>query len=634
MSLPGIAADPAGGSVESARGLAAFFRSRAESERVRSTSAVRALTALNPVTAQSVDALRPRITLLSDRLTRTADAADTAAGILDDYADALADLALRADLALTRAQDDYAAIWSRRAEALNATSEGLVGWSLGWDDVLPSWLYLDDASYLRRWQGAIDEYRSSRAHYNALHDEREELDRRTADRLSGISLVAELTHDGAVGLGGVAASAALWAGDTDALTAAQIAGLGDPALVRRVWDSLDEGDRRRLTEADPQIIGNLDGLPIAARVAANRISIEREIAARQAEIDRLEGLRDQAHASAYHSESGIDRVYDDLVAEQQTLIDYYRGLLDQKVYWTDRDGTQRLDTGARVVVFDPSRGAIATYHGALDPATGDIPSWVVNVAISVPGTGSNITDFGDARAADLARAAGASTAVFQWAGGEFPQSIPEAMSTSYSHDLGPRLRDFAAGVQVSTPATLTVLGHSYGGAVVGLAEKAGLSADRVLYVAAAGMGDGVQGVADFPNTSDVPHYAMMSRNDLVVGLIQANESDPIALHGQTTLHADGVTRLETGRIVDSDMDSAHIEDYNVPGNGTPSSIDSHSSLYTVGSTAFDNMVAVITGGQAEVYAESQTIVTVSGPVVIDGLDRDDYTPTYITVSGG
>jgi hypothetical protein len=263
--------------------------------------------------------------------------------------------------------------------------------------------------------------------------------------------------------------------------------------------------------------------------------------------------------------------------------------------------------------------------------TGDIPSWVRSVAISVPGTGSNMTNFGDGRAADLYQAAGPSSAIFQWAGGEFPQSIPQAMDSSYSHDLAPRLRDFAAGIPVPSGATLTVLGHSYGGATVGLAEQAGLRADRVMYVAAAGMGDGVAGVGDFPHTSTVPHYAMMSRNDLVVGLIQGREGDLHALHGQSTLTADGVTRLETGVIDRSDLDSTDIEDYNVPGNGTPSAIDSHSSLYTPGSTAFENMVSVITGGQAELYAENDVIVAGGRPITIDGIDRDDYEPVYTEV---
>lgn len=632
MSLPGLAADPGEGSVEGIRSIAGLFRARATAERDRGADTRSALTALSPVVAVSVDALRPRMTVLADRFAAVADAADAAAGILDEYATAVADIRARAASALATAQADFDMIGTRREAALNAASEFVVGWALDWDDVLPSWMYLDDSSHLTRWQAAIDDYRDSRARYNALRDERERLDRDTADRLAGIPLVATITHDGIVSAAGVTAATALWAEDTDEVTADQIAALGDPVLIRQVWDSLDRSQRDALIESSPMTIGNLDGIPIADRVTANRINIRREIAARRAEIERLEQLRDDAVDAAYYGDDGVEAEYDELIAEQQRLIDYYDGLLTQEVRWTDQSGASRTDSGARVVVFDPSRQAIATYHGPIDPDTGDIPSWVRSVAISVPGTGSNMTDFGDSRAADLYQAAGPDTAVFQWAGGVFPQSIPEAMNASYSHDLAPRLRDFAAGIAIPTSASLTVLGHSYGGATVGLAEQAGLRADRVLYVAAAGMGDGVSGLDDFPHTSNVPHYAMMSRNDLVVGLIQGREGDVHALHGQSTLTADGVTRLETGMIDGADLDSTDIEDYNVPGNGLPSAVDSHSSLYTPGSTSFNNMVAVITEGSAEVYAENETLIVGDQVITIDGIDRDDYEPTYTEVN--
>lgn len=631
MSLPGLAADPGEGSVEAIRDLAGLFSGRASAERDRSGSTHAALGALASTTARSVDALRPRITVAAGRFTDVADAAEEAAEVLGGYADAVADLQRRAAAALARAAADHAAIGTRREAALNAASEFAVGWALDWDDVLPSWMYLDDPSLLHSWQGAIDDYRASRAAYNALREERDRVDSETAGRLAAIPLIAEITHGGAVGRGGFVAATALWAGDTDAVMAGQIAALGDPELVRQVWNGLDDAEREALIADAPHVIGNLDGIPIGDRVAANRINIEHEIDARRAEIERLEAARDAALGRAYHSPGAVEQAYDALIAEQRRLIEAYEGLLTQEVQVVDPSGATRTEIGARVVVFDPSRQAIATYHGPLDPRTGDIPSWVTSVAVSVPGTGSNMTDFGDARAADLQLAGGRTTAVFQWAGGVFPQSIPEAMSTSYSHDLAPRLRDFAAGIAVPAGASLTVLGHSYGGATVGLAEAAGLRADRVLYVAAAGMGDGVSGVADFPHTSDVPHYAMMSRNDLVVGLIQGREGDALALHGQSTLTAGGVVRLETGVIDAARPDSDDIEDHNVPGNGTPSAIDSHSSLYTPGSTAFENIVAVITGGEAEVFAEDEIIVAGGRPVVIDGIDRDDYTPVYTEV---
>lgn len=627
MSLPGIDGDPGRGDPAAVRTDAAVFATRASELRARAESARSALVPLGALEAESVDALRPRVVGLAGRFDDAAEASDDVAGVLGAYATALDDLRARAAAALVRAHDAYSAIWTRRSEALNAASEFVTGWALGWDDVLPSWMYASDRGYLQRWQDAIDDYRLAASAFQSLVSEREGLDRATADSLRGVDLFAGLA--GAATVAGRMAAARVWAGDLAGLGADDLAALGDPELVRQVWTSLDPQQQAALIAASPLIIGNLDGIPIRDRATANRINVRTEIDARQAEIDRLERIADEAVANAPYGKDAVRAQYDRLIAEQQALIDSFQGLLDQQVRWVDQDNTVRVDEGARLVVFDPSRNAIATYHGPLDPVTGDIPSWVRNVAVSVPGTGTTMTSFGDGTAADLAAYGGKDTAVFQWAGGAFPGTIPEATQSSYARDLAPRLRDFAAGIAVPDGAALTVLGHSYGGATVGLAEQAGLRADRILYVSAAGMGSGVSGLDDFPNTADVPHYSLMTRNDLVVGLIQGDGADD--LHGQSALTADGVIRLETGFVEAGDPSSGGLEDYNVPGNWSPPAIDGHSTVYKPGTTAFENIIAVITGGTAELYAPDEMYVAGDRVVVVDGIDRSDYAPRYTDI---
>jgi hypothetical protein len=170
------------------------------------------------------------------------------------------------------------------------------------------------------------------------------------------------------------------------------------------------------------------------------------------------------------------------------------------------------------------------------------------------------------------------------------------------------------------------MGHSYGGATVGLAEQAGLKADRILYVSAAGMGAGVAGVEDFPYTSGVPHYSMMARNDAVVGMIQGDHDDWYAIHGQSPLLADDVTRLETGWIDHADPDSADLEDY-----GFPNGIESHSSVLNPRSTAFHNIVEVITGGEAISWAPNEYVTGGYSSIAIDGIDASDYEPHYVRI---
>lgn len=401
----------------------------------------------------------------------------------------------------------------------------------------------------------------------------------------------------------------------------------DAADVRAWWTGLDPSVTTALVAGVPLLVGNLDGVRLADRFSANRANITNAIAAEQATIaalqQRLADLRGRPRSAA------SPRIRSQIAAAQER-IDAWQALLDSSYVVHDRHNV-RQSVAAEVAVFDPARHAIATYHGPIDPDTGDIPAWIKHVAVSVPGTGANMVDWSDDRARDIYAAGVANqTAVFQWAGGSFPQSIPQAMDSSFSHELAPRLASFTNSIAVPTAADLTVLGHSYGGATVGLAEAAGLKADRVLYVAAAGLGNGNTGLGDFPHTSDVPHYAIMARNDGVVGAIQGPLTE--RMHGPSTLRTEGVIRLETGQIDASDPDSAWIESYNTPGNWSPPTFDAHSTVFTVGSTSFDNIMAVITGGEAQVFAPDVTMVLSDGSIVtLPGHLADDYAPQYIGV---
>jgi len=619
--------DPGRGNPDAVRDVSTLFGTRAKALEERGRAGRAALESLDGLTSVALDAVRVRVAAASDRFDRAADAASEVAGILGDYAAALDDIRSRARALLGDAQASYDRIWWRRGQALNEASEAVTGWALGWDDVLPSWMYLDDPGYLHRWQDAIDDYRLFRPQLLSLQTERDQLDSRTARRLRDIGLLGELKPSR--GTHGRAAAALLWAGDTTGISAEGLAGLEDPDLIREIWNGLTPEQRAAIIAAAPLVIGNLNGIPLRDRIAANRINIRNEIDAREAKIEQIERQKADALRNAYYGDEDIAAIYDEQIDGQRAVIDYYQSLLDQQVTWYDESGVLHTDDGARVVVFDPQSKAIATYQGPIDPATGDIPAWVCNVAVSVPGTGASMTDFNDELGQHLYSAAGKDSAVFQWAGGEFPQDLAQATSSSYADELALGLRDFANAIAVPEGADLTVLGHSYGGATVGLAEQAGLSADRILYVAAAGMGHGVDGLQDFPLTKDVPHYSMMARNDLVVGLIQGEDGG--GMHGQSALDADGVVRLETGFVKDGDPGSGTIESHDIPGNGTIPAIDAHSTILQRGTGAFENIVAVITGGSAELYAPDETLFVQGYPVNSSGLESSDYAPQYTEV---
>ena len=620
MSLPGISGEPGKGDCGSIRALATQATARGTAMRARAGNARTAISSLD-----FADSLRTRIMGLSTRFDDGAQGCDDIAVILNDYADSLDRIKADATTALQQAQDDYDFIFVRREQALNVASESVVGWAVAWDQTLPRWLYLDDLNYLLRWENAIEAYHGSAGVFNALAGRREDLDNRIAGRLRGVSLFAGITDKGGVPVGaGRVTAVDAWAGSLDGITAESLQGLGDPDVIRQVWDSLGDKRRNQMIEESPMIIGNLNGLPIGDRIKANKINVENEAAKVKLEADDLRASIDDPKTyfgmdgtSALHMRNALTK----MLETKEAYLKRYDDLLNQNVTWIDEHGVSHSEKGARVVVFDPSKEAIATYHGPIDPTTRDIPGWIKNVMIHVPGTTTNISTFDgpDGFGKNVYGAAGGDTAVFVWAGGPLPQEIPNAMDPSYARDLAPKLRDFRDGIGVPGGADVVVTGHSYGGAVVGLAEQAGLRADRVLYIAGAGMGDGVHGVQDFPNTSGVPHYSMQSRSEIVVGLIQDTP-----MHGQSPIREkSGVIRLETGFTEAGNFDSPDIE--------STGPLESHSSLMYPGSTSFENIVGVVQGTTVELYAEDRVDVYGRSVVVTDGIDRSDYKPNRVDV---
>ncbi|MDN4479647.1 alpha/beta hydrolase [Demequina muriae] len=398
--------------------------------------------------------------------------------------------------------------------------------------------------------------------------------------------------------------------------------------VREWWSDLDTATAQALIAGAPLLVGNLNGVRLDHRIAANRINMQHAIDAEQEEV---EALRQRMNRMQGPGNVGARFDIEDQIAAINDRIDVWQGLLDDPTTYVDEYSARQRITGAQVVAFDIERQSVATYHGPIDPSTGEVPSWIENVAVSVPGTGASMVGWSSERAQAIhENDSDGRTAVFQWAGGEFPQSIPGATNASYSHDLAPKLASFVNGLQVPSESSVTVLGHSYGGATVGVAQAEGMKADRILYVAAAGLGDGNSGLTDFPHTADVPQYSLMARNDSVVGAIQPSFMDWV--HGPSTLDTPGIVRLETGRIDASDHGSEWIESYNTTGNWSPPAFDSHSTVFTPGSTSFQSIMAVITGGEAELFVPDHFVeVPRQGAVSIPGYLAPDYSPRYTVI---
>jgi hypothetical protein len=213
-------------------------------------------------------------------------------------------------------------------------------------------------------------------------------------------------------------------------------------------------------------------------------------------------------------------------------------------------------TGRRVhrqiLAFDPARSTLVELNGDLDTAK--------SVAVLVPGM--NTTLEGSAPDTTAARrfvtATHGEVAAITYLGGPFPAganvfaSVMEATDTHFALEMAPRLAAFSADVDRTVDATgrrvaVTYVGHSYGGPILGTAEALGLTADRTLYLAAAGAGVGVDDPGDWHNPNpDVLRFSMTAPGD-VIELVQ---DLPGGLYGADPDEMPGVIRLAAGHYDD------------------------------------------------------------------------------------
>lgn len=307
--------------------------------------------------------------------------------------------------------------------------------------------------------------------------------------------------------------------------------------------AMSPAQRQWLITEFPQQVGNIDGVPWDMRVAANRVTIAQATVAG----------RDPGRAA------------------------FYRSLLGE-IDDPTRSG-QRIDR--QILAFDPARSSLVELNGNLTTAK--------SVAVFVPGL--NTTIEGSAANTQTARrfvsATRGDVATITYLGGPFPRGNPvtgvvDAANPRYALDMAPRLVAFSEDVDRTVDATgrqipVTYVGHSYGGSIVGTAEALGLTGDRVLYVAAAGAGVGVDGPGEWHNRNpDVLRFSMTAPGDF----IEAVQGIPGGLHGADPDEMPGVIRLPTGHYDDGRL---------VAGP------DAHTDVLNWPSDAWRNILAVFTG---------------------------------------
>jgi hypothetical protein len=254
-----------------------------------------------------------------------------------------------------------------------------------------------------------------------------------------------------------------------------------------------------------------------------------------------------------------------------------------------------LAGGHRLVRFVPAandgRGSWVELVGRLGPDT-------VHVGLLVPGGRAYLTDpnfrrYHD-RAVSFVRAAPhGSLAVIVWTDDGWPKGWLRERRRTTVTVLARRLVEFSEHLRAELAllggrARVTAIGHSYGGAVLGVAERYGLDVDRVLHVASAGMG--VRAVDGLP---DRPRYVLTAPGDWI-GYVQGV---PGLGHGADPNRFPGVIRLDAGALP---AEPRLPDELGVPlGSraGTPiRGRHAHSLVFVPYSDAWWHIYRVVTGG--------------------------------------
>ena len=192
---------------------------------------------------------------------------------------------------------------------------------------------------------------------------------------------------------------------------------------------------------------------------------------------------------------------------------------------------------------------------------------------------------------------GGNVAMITYLGGPFPTGelaagIADAADARYALGMAPRLVAFSEDVERRVgDRPVTYVGHSYGGSIVGTAERFGLTADRVVYVEAAGAGVGVHDPSDWHDRNPaVIRFSMTAPGDP----ISAVQGIPFGSHGADPDQMAGVVPLATGRRLTG---------------GPMTGPSTHSDVLTEPSDAWRNILAVITGDREHIRVGEHGVVS-------------------------
>lgn len=315
--------------------------------------------------------------------------------------------------------------------------------------------------------------------------------------------------------------------------------LDGPRQVHGLWRTLTAGQVDVLVRTHPELVGGLDGVPLAARDRANR----RQLAAHRSALAR--------RIAHLETQGGRTRRLDDAVAHTGRHLDLaHAAVLRRRL--------DRLDTirdADMVLLWEPSGDGRAVV------AWGD-PGRAATVTTFVPGMANSLATFhrvavdahvlhraiqGQRRPAsphqDTGTGATTDIATVAWLGYDAPSGpgwgIVAAATDHVAAAERDRLVAWGAGLRVLNPAARhVVVAHSYGSVLAGQALRAHdggsrLDVDRLVVLGSPGLGSGLDDVAGLGLSRGQVHAAAAPRDPVphlpVLGPDPAGWPDVVAV---------------------------------------------------------------------------------------------------------
>ncbi|RKT18204.1 alpha/beta hydrolase family protein [Streptomyces sp. 1114.5] len=246
----------------------------------------------------------------------------------------------------------------------------------------------------------------------------------------------------------------------------------DPEKSAAWWKGLTPEQQEAYLALHPDQIGKLDGLPTTVRDEANRLVLDEKL---------------DAYRSGKPGDFGIDE--DEYKSRINALEEIKRKL-------TASDGNPEKHQ-MFLLGIDPE-----AHNGRAIVSTGN-PDKAQHTAVFVPGTGTvfagvpgQMDHIRRLQKAAEDKAGDENVAVVSWLGYETPNWLDGSVAQSDRGDAGaPLLRNFTKGLRVAEGdngvcSHLTLMGHSYGSYVVGVAARdaGGANANDILALGSPGMG--------------------------------------------------------------------------------------------------------------------------------------------------